>query len=217
MGWTILRNHSTEGIHIVFYPTFVHSACWEAAWEGHDNIVKFLLEKGANVNSADANGRTLMHVAAQYARMSIVDMLLDKKADVNAMDNEGVSPLFLAVESGNREASLRVQTIKEKLAQSDENVEPGDKNGATALKPSAKGGKRLEETSNIKPLSIRENVEMVPKRMYIELERRLWQCQRSLEYERRKHTSSTAPAQVCASNASSPPSNPWMPSNPPDN
>ena len=59
-----------------------------ASREGKSEIVKTLLEKGAQVNMQDTYGLTALSFASQMGRTEIVKLLLDKGADPNLKSNE---------------------------------------------------------------------------------------------------------------------------------
>lgn len=68
-----------------------------AVWKGEKEMVAFLLQAGADVNSHNTNdhwGTTPLHAAAHANQASIVQMLLDHGADVNAEDMNGNTPMF---------------------------------------------------------------------------------------------------------------------------
>ena len=54
-----------------------------AATEGHQEIVRLLIDKGADLNIAIMNGSTALHMAPREGHQEIVRLLLDKGADVN--------------------------------------------------------------------------------------------------------------------------------------
>ena len=60
------------------------SALYAAAEEGHDRILRVLLEKGANINAKSGKYGSVLHAAAFYGRDEIVRILLDRGADINA-------------------------------------------------------------------------------------------------------------------------------------
>ena len=92
----------------------------------HNDILKFLLEKGANINHTDNNGQTALHYICRYAKQwgsmkitnklngatveneqsrfsqhtTIFNTLLEYGADVNLKTAYGYTPLHLTAESG---------------------------------------------------------------------------------------------------------------------
>ncbi|ERF71929.1 hypothetical protein EPUS_06488 [Endocarpon pusillum Z07020] len=68
-----------------------------AAENGHEGIVRLLLQKGANPNSTDLAGRSPLSWAALNGREAVVQLLLDKGANADLSDNEGWNALHLAV------------------------------------------------------------------------------------------------------------------------
>ena len=72
-----------------------------ATENGHTNIVNFLLNKCANVNDKDDDGRTALMIAAKYGYTDIVNALLAHGADVNIKDNLGMTALMYAAENDN--------------------------------------------------------------------------------------------------------------------
>ena len=61
-------------------------------------IVRLLLEHGADVNAAQADDFTPLHEAAQNGMLEVTRWLLDRGANVNAKLTDGKTPLALAVE-----------------------------------------------------------------------------------------------------------------------
>ena len=63
-------------------------------------IVKLLIEKGANVNETDGSNKTPLFIAIETAESdNIVNILLKNGADVNHKDINGETPLFLAIKN----------------------------------------------------------------------------------------------------------------------
>jgi hypothetical protein len=60
-------------------------------------------DESRKVNSADNNGKTLLHLASEAGHESVVKLLLKKGAaeSVNLADNNGKTPLHLATEAGH--------------------------------------------------------------------------------------------------------------------
>jgi ankyrin repeat protein len=57
------------------------TALMVASKEGHENVVKLLLEKGANANLKEHNGATALMMASHKGHDTVVKILL-KKAQV---------------------------------------------------------------------------------------------------------------------------------------
>ncbi|MDC0857561.1 ankyrin repeat domain-containing protein [Rickettsiales bacterium] len=97
-----------------------------AAQNGHPEIVKLLLDRGAEVNQAGRYGTTPLHIAAHRGHREAVQLLLDRGAEVNQSDNDGTTPLCIAVINGHREA---VQLLLDRGAE----VNQADDDGETPL------------------------------------------------------------------------------------
>ncbi|HUW83232.1 MAG TPA: ankyrin repeat domain-containing protein [Phycisphaerae bacterium] len=83
------------------------TALWQAAANGHTEIVKALLESKANVNvQRKTDSSTPLFVAAVYGHADIVKVLLEAAADVNAKVHaagEDHTPLSIATQRGHTE------------------------------------------------------------------------------------------------------------------
>ena len=64
-----------------------------ASQNGHMEVVKFLIETGADINLKNGKGNTAIHMAVGYDYYHIAKLLLDKGADPNATNDAG----FLAI------------------------------------------------------------------------------------------------------------------------
>ncbi len=62
------------------------SAKWQEIW------IRLLLDKGANIETADSSGRTWLWVAAEQGQESVVRLLVDKGANLESMDDLGRTP-----------------------------------------------------------------------------------------------------------------------------
>jgi len=74
----------------------------QAVVDGDINRVKTLLSEGADVNSKNRMGWTLLHTAIHNKQQEIATMLLEKGADIKTKDNRGRTPLHLAAETGQK-------------------------------------------------------------------------------------------------------------------
>jgi ankyrin repeat protein len=62
-----------------------------------------LVEKGADINTADKYGLNALIAAAMRGHFEIVQFLVEEGADINAADKYGMNALMAAVESGHLE------------------------------------------------------------------------------------------------------------------
>jgi ankyrin repeat protein len=67
------------------------------------DVVKFLLDRGADVNSANRNGWTPLMGAASAGNKNLVGLLIDRGADVKAKHAYGWTALKLAGSKGHQE------------------------------------------------------------------------------------------------------------------
>jgi cytohesin len=74
-----------------------------AAYRGHIEIVRALIDAGADVNKVRDNGMTPLFAAAYKGHGDIVRALIDAGADVNKARDDGATPLFAAAQQGHVE------------------------------------------------------------------------------------------------------------------
>ena len=65
--------------------------------QGHFEVAKLLIERGAEIHAKNCYGTTPLHWAAILGQSDIVSYLLNQGADINSRDGSGHSALFLAV------------------------------------------------------------------------------------------------------------------------
>jgi ankyrin repeat protein len=96
-----------------------------AAFFGHYEVARYLIEKGSDVNAIAKNMMKVMplHSAAAHRQVEISELLLNHGAKVNAKQEGGFTPLHAAAQNGDIEmarlllkhgADLGVKTDKEK-------------------------------------------------------------------------------------------------------
>jgi ankyrin repeat protein len=67
---------------------------------GYDSdLTELLLKYGADINIKNSGGRTVLHVAARFARDNVAKWLVEHGANVNIKDDAGLTPLFHATQS----------------------------------------------------------------------------------------------------------------------
>ena len=90
-------------------------------------IVTLLMAKGANVNQADRNGDTLLHLAVNFNDINLVQTLLNNpKTDVNAQNNSGETALHVAAYNDHEDVTIAL------LSHATVKTDIKDKEGNTA-------------------------------------------------------------------------------------
>ena len=96
-----------------------------ARW-GKTEVVKLLLDRGADIETKDNNGQTALMLATQSGNTEIVELLLDRDANIEAKNYHGNTALMLAAGRGNTE-------IVKLLLDRGADIEAKEYNGRTAL------------------------------------------------------------------------------------
>jgi ankyrin repeat protein len=77
-----------------------------AVIDEENEVVKLLLENGANVNIQDDNGYTALHFASKENLLDVAKLLLEHGANTNTQDVHGNTPLFWAVFKSKGEGKM---------------------------------------------------------------------------------------------------------------
>ncbi|XP_070541710.1 protein fem-1 homolog B-like [Ptychodera flava] len=109
------------------------SALWCAAGAGHYDVVKILVEHGANVNHTTVTNSTPLRAACFDGRLDIVSYLIEHKADISIANKYDNTCLMIACYKGHRAV---VKYLLEHGAPPDESAHCG----ATALHFAAECG-----------------------------------------------------------------------------
>ena len=112
-----------------------------AASNGHTDIVRSLIENGAEVGATDVLGRTPLHVAVDHPR--VVEILLEEGAAVNATDSLSNTPLHRALETP--------ETV-DLLIEAGANVEARNTAGSTPLEMATRRGNARKNLSVVRRL-----------------------------------------------------------------
>lgn len=114
---------------------------------GHGNIAaaKALISLGAKVNSANADGRTPLFIAAYFSQLPIINLLAENGADINTRESiYGYTPLHAAALKGD------TKTVKFLLSKGAD-VNTGDNLQRTPLQLAARYG--FMETAKLLKMS----------------------------------------------------------------
>ncbi|KAI9359203.1 ankyrin repeat-containing domain protein [Zopfochytrium polystomum] len=93
----------------------LHLACDR----GHLDVVEFLLQCGASIDSRDDEGSSSLHYAAANGSTEVISYLVAKGADVNARTPEGWTPLLSACTHGRADSVRRLLQCGARLANPD--------------------------------------------------------------------------------------------------
>jgi uncharacterized protein len=66
-----------------------------AVWEGHGELVEFLLAHGSDPRLSASNGETALHAAAYKGNVAAGSLLIARGADVNARTTTGTTDMFI--------------------------------------------------------------------------------------------------------------------------
>ncbi|XP_067653810.1 poly [ADP-ribose] polymerase tankyrase-1-like [Haliotis asinina] len=79
----------------------IGTAVMVAAWRGQIDVVKFLVDRGANVSLVDEDGDTILHWACEGGGLETVKLILSLKVvDINSRGVSNKTPMMMAEESG---------------------------------------------------------------------------------------------------------------------
>ena len=105
----------------------------QAAFQRFPEVVKVLLQHGADVDKASLDGDTPLHCASQVGSVEVAEVLLECRADVNKTNMKRETPLDFAAHFGH----LAVVRL---LLQSRADVDKADHDGTTPLHFAAQKG-----------------------------------------------------------------------------
>eukprot|EP00897_Mesotaenium_endlicherianum_P007859 jgi/Mesen1/7100/ME000369S06427 len=86
------------------------------ASQGHIEEIREILDRGVNVNTADYDGRTALHLAASEGQLAVIRLLLERGADVNPRDRWGSTPFADAKRYGYKDVCQLLEERGGKLA-----------------------------------------------------------------------------------------------------
>jgi ankyrin repeat protein len=98
----------------------------KAAGEGRIESIRRAIESGIDVNAADAESLTALHLASLNGHIQIVKLLLEHQATINAQAVNSLTALHMAAYNGHSD-------IVKLLLEHDVKVDPRDGEGKTPL------------------------------------------------------------------------------------
>lgn len=107
--------------------TFQQTLLMFAIDSSNDEIAKYLIDKGVDVNAIDENEETSLFKAVSKNNFNIAQLLIEKGADVNYSDSQGNTALNIA--AWNNEMAEILKLLLDKGA----NIESRDEIGRTSL------------------------------------------------------------------------------------
>jgi ankyrin repeat protein len=109
--WAARRNRADVVTYLLDEKSDINHADWsgsilaQTAWEGHIDIIRILLDRGANTETGaevrECPYGTALHQAAHKGRIEIVRLLLDRGAKIDSLNNDRQTPLCFAVGEGH--------------------------------------------------------------------------------------------------------------------
>jgi ankyrin repeat protein len=88
-----------ENVHDKF--TLLH----RASYCGQEKVVRFIVNRDADINIRDANNNTALHLAAKSGSVDIIKILLDKGMSVNLSNKNNSTPLHVSAQFGHLKAT----------------------------------------------------------------------------------------------------------------
>ncbi|WP_375434037.1 ankyrin repeat domain-containing protein [uncultured Hymenobacter sp.] len=76
---------------------YLRTALLWATFYGNPNILRWLIDKGANVNHQDKNGYCALHFAGQEKQFECAELLITKGASLELPDFHGNTPIWTAL------------------------------------------------------------------------------------------------------------------------
>ena len=91
----------------------VMGLCW-AAYQGDLDEVRRLVASGVNLDEADYDGRTCMHLAASEGQTKVVEFLIAKNVNIKPKDRWGGTPHDDAKRHGHKDVMILLENAIKK-------------------------------------------------------------------------------------------------------
>jgi len=112
--WDKFYNFVHNNVHSINMPDLNDwTPLQHAAWNGHSQMVKYLIQRGAAVNlSRKSTGATPVYLAAHRGYTDTVRVLIERKVDVNTPRKDGTTPVFIAAQQGHTDTIRLLADLK---------------------------------------------------------------------------------------------------------
>ena len=104
-----------------------------ASMNGHDDVVRLLLNADFDVNASLEDGSTPIYIASWFGYLDVICTLLEFGADPNRKKSAGWTPLMIAIQNGHSD-------VVELLLKTKVDVSSCNKNGSTAIDIASRNG-----------------------------------------------------------------------------
>lgn len=121
------------------------AALMSATAGSREEMVSYILDQGANINSKNESGCTGLHQAVEVNAVGLAKLLLFRGADTTMRDAEGITPLHLAARKRItlKNENLGHGEMGQLLVQHETDINAEDKHGRTALHLASLAGRQL--------------------------------------------------------------------------
>ena len=109
-----VRDSLERGHDLEYRGIFMITALHYAAWHGHLDVCRLLLDLGAKVDPVDICRGTPLHDAAQQGRLSVVKLLVERGADVRLKNHFGQTASDVACSARNRDVAEWLESVRER-------------------------------------------------------------------------------------------------------
>ena len=103
--WAKFKSRVLSDHLLVYADVWPLMPLYDACKKGNIGVVRQWLNRGADVNQADEEGRTPLFVACREGHVDAARLLLEKDAEVDRAIEDGRTPLFVACYNGHVDAA----------------------------------------------------------------------------------------------------------------
>lgn len=112
VNW-LIRQHDNENVKKILSETgieatdgYLRTTLILAVLHKNIELLRWLIENGADINHQDRNGYSALHFAAQEKTQEVAKLLLDNGASLELTDIHGNTPIWTAIFNAKEELDL---------------------------------------------------------------------------------------------------------------